>query len=65
MKHVMMATIIPLMDVLTHVLFNQAIIEAINHHSVVQFDKMVSKLLMKNVTMGMASIMMVALHNVQ
>ena len=53
MKHVMMATIIPLMDALTHVLFNQVIIEAMNHHSVVQFDKMVSKLLMKNVTMGM------------
>ena len=65
MKHVMMATIIPPMDVLTHVLLNQGIIEAMNHHSVVQYDKTVSKLLMKNVTMGMVSIMMVALHNVQ
>ena len=53
MKHVMMATIIPLMDVLTHVLLNQGIIEAMNHHSVVQYDKTVSKLLPKNVTMGM------------
>ena len=60
----MIIILYPMMDVaIIHVLLNQAIIEAMNHHSVVQLVKMVSKSVMNTVMMAMELTVMVALHN--
>ena len=62
----MIIILYPMMDVATiHVLLNQAIIEAMNHHSVVRLVKMVSKSVMKTVMMAMVLTVMVALHHEQ
>ena len=46
-----------------HVLLNQDIVEAMNHHSVVRLVKMVSKSVMKTVMMAMELTVMVAPHH--